>query len=119
MRSRTNKAFKSQNFEKINKTFDSVGCSQSFFKRWILRKLYADMTEKNYGSLRTLDHCYPLSKTNMSDKNEMNKSTFWINIRPMYCSENSSKGDKIDHRLYLGQEIEAYRVIKSNEEGLN
>ena len=114
MRSRTNKAFKSQNVEKLNKSFDLVGCSQSFFERWILHQLYGDMTEKDYGSVWSLDHCYPLSKTNLSDKIEMNKSTYWIIIGPMYCSEIISKGDKIDHRLYLMQESKAYQFIKLN-----
>ena len=103
LRSRTNEAFKSQNVEKLNKTFDLVGCSQSFFKRWILHQLYGDMTEENYGSVLTLDHCYPLSKTNLSDKSEMKKSTYWIKIRPMYSSENISKGDKINAYLCIFQ----------------
>ena len=61
-----------------------------------------------------------VEKTDLSDKNEMNKSTFWINLRPMYCSENFSKGDKIDHRLYLLQQIKAYQFIKINDqEGFN
>ena len=75
------------------------------------------MTEENYGKIWCLDLCYPLSKTNLSDKNEMNKSTNCITLRPMYCSEKISKGDKIDHRLYLMQEIKAYQFIKLNEEG--
>ena len=77
------------------------------------------MTEDNYGEIWCLDHCYPLSKTNLLDKNEMNKSTKWINLRPMYCSENISKADKIDKRLYLMQEIKAYQFIKLNEERFN
>ena len=117
LRSRTNKAFKSHNVEKLNKTFDLVGCSQWFSKKWILHQLYGDITEKNYGSEWTSDHCYPLSKTSLSDKNGMNKSTYCINIRPMYFSENISKGDTFDHRLYLMQEIKAYQFIKLNEEG--
>ena len=40
-------------------------------------------------------------------------------MRPMYCSENISKGDKLDHRLYLMQEIKAYEFIKLNEERFN
>ena len=80
LRSRSNKAFKSQNVEKLNKTFDFLGCSQSFFKRWILHQLYGNLTEENYGKIWCLDHCYPLSKINLSDKNEMNKSTNWINL---------------------------------------
>ena len=107
LRSRTKKAFKSQNVEKVNKTFDFIGCSQSFSKRWILYQLYGDMTEENYGETWCLDHCYPLSKTNLFDKKEMNKSTNWIKFRPRYCTENISKGDKIDHGLYLMQELKA------------
>ena len=120
LRSRSNKAFKSQNVETLNKTFDLLGCSQSFFKRWILHQLFGNITEENFGKFWSLDHCYLLSKTNLSDKNEMNKSTNWITLRPMYCSENISKGEKIDHRFYLMQEIKAYQFIKLNgQEGLN
>ena len=53
IRVRINKAFKSQNVKKLIETFDLVGCSQSFFKRWILHQLYGDMTEQIYGSLWT------------------------------------------------------------------
>ena len=116
IRVRTNKAFKSQNVKKLNKTFDLVGCSQSFFKRWILHQLFGDMTEENYGSVWTLDHCHPLSKTNLSGKNEMNKSTYWINIGPMYCSEIISKADKINPYLYILQEIEAKYFLKLNND---
>ena len=78
------------------------------------------MTEEDYDKVWCLGHCYSLSKTNLSDKNEMNKSTNWINLRPMCCVENLSKGDKIDHRLYSMQEIKTYQFIKLNgQEGLN
>ena len=74
------------------------------------------MREEISGKILCLDHCYPLSETNLSDKNEMNKSTNWINLRTMYCSENISKGDKSDHRLYSLQEIKAYQFLKLKEE---
>ena len=70
------------------------------------------MTEEIYGSVWTLDHCYPLSKTNLSNENEMNKSTNWINLGPIYCSENNIKCDKVDHRLYLMQEKKANFYLK-------
>ena len=53
-------------------------------------------------------------KTNLFHKNGMNKSTNWINLRPMYCSENISKGDKIGHRLYLMQEVRTNYFLKLN-----
>ena len=116
MRSRTNEAFKSQNVEKLNKTFDWVGCSRPFFRKWILHQLYGNKTEEKYGSVWNIDRCFPLSKTNLSDKNEINKSTFWIKLRSMYCSENISKGDEIDHRLYLMQEVKAKYFLKLNDQ---
>ena len=107
IRTSRNKAFRSQNIKKTNKTIDLLGCSPEFFKKWILHQLYGKVTEKNYGSVWEIDHCFRLSKTNLSNQNEMNKSTSWINLRPMYCSENTLKGSKIDHRLYVLQENEA------------
>ena len=79
----TNLAFKSQNIRKTNKTIDLIGCSQTFLRKWILHQLYYELTIENYGKNWCLDDCYPLSKTKLSDKNEMNKSTNWINLRPM------------------------------------
>ena len=49
----------------------------------------------------------------------MNKSTNWINLRPMYVKDNNIKSDKIDMRLYLLQEIKTYQFIKLNEERFN
>ena len=116
IRSRTNSALKYQYIKKTNKTIDKIGCSQALLRKWILHQLYGNMTEENFGKIWCLDHCYPLSKANLSDRNEMKKSTNWINLGPMYCSEKISKGDKIDHRLHIMQEIKTYRFIKLNDE---
>ena len=35
IRVRTLQAFESQNVEKLNKTFNLIGCSQSFLGKWI------------------------------------------------------------------------------------
>ena len=37
----------------------------------------------------------------------------------MYSTENNLKGSKIDHRLYLLQQIKASQFIKLNEERFN
>ena len=65
------------------------------------------MTLENYGKIWCLDHCYPISKINVSNRNDMHIFTNWINLRPMYIRDNIVKGDKIDHRLYLMQEVKA------------
>ena len=48
------------------------------------------MTEENYGSVWTIDHCYPLSKTKLSNETYMFKSTHWMNLRPILYDKNSS-----------------------------
>ena len=115
IRQRTKYAFKSQTIEKIN---DLIGCSNYFFRKWIIHQLYGDMTIENYGKIWCLDHCYPLSKI---IQNVLNKYTNWVNIRPMYIRDNIIKGDKIDNRLYLLQQIKAKYFLKLNndQEGLN
>ena len=96
-RRRTIKAFKSQNIEKTNQTNDLIGCSNSFLRKWIIHQIYGNMTIENYGKIWCLDHCYPLSKTKLSNGYDMKRCFNWINLRPMYVRENIIKGDKIDH----------------------
>ena len=97
-----------------------IGCSNSFSRKWIVHQLYGEITLENYGKIWCLDHCYPLSKTNLSNENDMYKSRNWINSRHMYVKDNIIKDDKIDHRLYLLQQIKAKYFMKlDGQEGLN
>ena len=50
----------------------------------------------------------------------MKKCFNWVNLRPMFSTENNSKKAKIDMRLYLLQEIKGNYFMKLNDqEGLN
>ena len=119
LRSRTYKAFKSQNVRKTNKTFNLLGCSHLFFKNWIVHQLYGIMTIENYAFVWQIDHILPIASFNLLDENDMKKCFNWINLRPMYIKDNIVKGDKIDYHLYLLQEIKGNYFKKLNEEGLN
>ena len=112
LRSRTSSAFKSKNVRKTYKTFDLLGCSYSFFKNWIIHQLYGKMTVENYGSVWQIDHCLPIVSFNLLDENDLKKCFNWVNLRPMYSNDNNSKNDKIDHRLYLLQQIKANYFMK-------
>ena len=92
LRVRTRQAFKSQNAEKSKKkTFNSIRCSQSFLKKWNLYQLHGTM-EEIYGSMWTLDPCYPLSKTIVSNETDMFISTHCICLRPMFLIKVVQKG---------------------------
>ena len=116
LRSRTNKAFKSQNVRKVNKTFDLLGCSHSFFRRWIIHQLYGSMMVENYVSIWQIDHCLPIASFNLLDEIDMKKCFNWVNLRPMYSTENNSKNVKVDYQLYLLQQIKANYFMKLNAE---
>ena len=47
IRTRTNKAFKSQNIKKNTKTIDLIGCSNSFLRNGIIHQLYGNMSLEN------------------------------------------------------------------------
>ena len=106
---RTYKAFKYQNIREANKTFGILGCSSLFFKKWILYHPLCDMSINNFGSIWTIDPCYPLS-----NEKDMYESTNWINLRPMYVSENNSKGSKFLHYLCLLPEIKTRFFLRLN-----
>ena len=75
------------------------------------------MTLESYDKIWCLDHCLAVASFNLLDETDVKKNFNWVNLRPMYCSENISKGSKIDNRLYLLQQIKAYQFIKKIEEG--
>ena len=119
LRSRTSMALKSQNVRKTSKTFELLECTHSFFQRWIIHQLYGNMSNENYGSLWQIDHSLPIASFSLLDENDMKKCFNWINLRPMYSEENNSKNYKIDHYLYLCQEVKAKYFTKINEERFN
>ena len=116
---RTPRASKSQKVKKSNNFFDLIGQSHKFFQRWIFYQLYCETDLQKYGTIYCTDHCYPLSKTNLTNENEMYKSTSWVNSRPMFCSENISRGIKNENNQNLPQQIKAKYFAKIKQEGFN
>ena len=74
------------------------------------------MTVEIYGSVWEIDHVFPVSKSNLIFERENYKSTHWSKLKPMYCSENTSKGAKINHHLYLLQQIKGKCFSKLNDQ---
>ena len=67
-----------------------------------------------------IDHCLAIASFNLLDEKEMKKCFNWVNLRPIYVKDSIIKGDKIDMRLYLLQEVRGNYSMKLNvEEGLN
>ena len=96
LRSRTSKVFEAQNIRKIIKKTDLLGCSHSFFRRWIIHQIYGNMTIENYGSVWQINHCLPIASFNLLNENDMEKCFNCVNLRPMYSNENNIKKAKIN-----------------------
>ena len=53
------------------KTFDSLGCSHSFFKSSIIHQNYGDLTLEKNGSIWQIHHCLPIRSFNLLDESEL------------------------------------------------
>ena len=74
------------------------------------------MKIENYGVDFVCDHCLPIALFTLFNEDELRKCFNWKNLRPIRPKENMSKGDKVDERLYLLQEIKAHYFKKLNGE---
>ena len=96
----------------INKEYPTINKEK-------IKTLYGEMTLENYGKIWCLDHCPAVASFNLLDENELKKDFNWDNLRPMYVKDNIIKGDNLDMRLYLLQEVNTKYFLRLKEEGLN
>ena len=95
LRKRTRYAFKAQNVNRNNKTFELIGCSQKFLEDWIEFQLFEDMKIENYRVDFVCDHCLPIASFNLFNEDELRKCFNWKNLRPMRPKENCQKEIKL------------------------
>jgi len=78
-----------------------LGCSIADLKIWLEQQFYPHpitgemMTWSNYGQLWHIDHIYPLSAVDLTDRKQLLKVCHWFNLRPLWKEENLKKGNKI------------------------
>lgn len=73
-----------------------LGCSVKELKQYLESKFQPGMSWDNYG--RTgwhVDHIIPLSKVNLSNREELLKVSHYTNLQPLWASDNIRKGNKI------------------------
>ena len=114
LRSKTNKACKSQNSRTTNGTFDLLGCSHSLFKKCIIHQLSGDKTLENYGSVWQIGHCLDIASFNLLDEKEEKKCFNLIDLRPMFVKDKIIRGVIKMMRLYLLEEVQAKNFLNLN-----
>lgn len=94
LRSRLRAAIK--NKCKTGSAVRDLGCSVSEFKVYISNKFQDGMTWDNWGLKGwTLDHIIPLSKFDLTDREQLLKACHYTNMQPLWAIDNIEKGNKI------------------------
>lgn len=77
----------------------SVGCGGKFLTSHIESKFLAGMSWNNYGwgeGKWVIDHIKPLSMFNVENKEERYSANHYLNLQPLWYSQNEAKSDNYD-----------------------
>jgi hypothetical protein len=80
--------------QKSGSAVSDLGCSVADFRLHIESQFQPGMSWDNRESFE-LDHIYPLSKADLSDRAQFLAVANWRNYQPLTPSDNVSKGDAI------------------------
>jgi hypothetical protein len=95
LRIRLNKALRGS--AKSGSAINDLGCSIEFFKSYLESKFQPGMSWDNYGfghERWTMDHIIPLSRFNLSDRDQFLVACNYSNIQPLWYLDNVRKGNK-------------------------
>lgn len=81
---------------KTGSAIRDLGCSADEFKSYIESKFQSGMTWENYGSYWHIDHIIPLSKIDLTDREQFLKACHYINLQPLEAKENIRKSNRYD-----------------------
>jgi hypothetical protein len=91
-----------------------LGCNWDTLSKWLEFNMIPEMSWENYGSYWHIDHVYPCSLFDFSDKNEINKCFNWTNLTPLEGIENIKKSNKLDVDLIQYYKKRAIEFIQEN-----
>ncbi len=94
LRSRLKGAIK--NNYKSGSAVRDLGCSIEEVKKYLESKFQPGMNWENWGLYGWhIDHIQPLSKCDLTDRNEFLKVCHYTNLQPLWAKDNLIKGNKI------------------------
>jgi len=81
---------------KAGHTIELLGCSIEYLYHHLENQFTEGMTWDNYGRNGWhIDHIIPLSYFDLSDPEQQKRAWYYTNLRPMWASDNITKGNKI------------------------
>lgn len=81
--------------KKLEATMDLLGCNAGELKSWLSGWFEPGMTWENYGKVWHVDHHFPCASFDLSILEGQRKCFHYLNLRPLFASDNLSKGAKI------------------------
>ena len=72
-----------------------IGCFRYEFIEHLEKQFRDGMSWENYGHVWEIDHIIPLSRFDLTKKEELLKACFYKNLQPLLVIENKIKGNKI------------------------
>ncbi len=91
LRQRLNGALK--NNYKTASAIKDLGCSIEELRVYFENKFKEGMTWENYGSVWHIDHVKPLSKFNLTMREQVLEAVNYTNLQPLFAEENLSKSN--------------------------
>jgi hypothetical protein len=94
-----------------------LGISISAFMDYIEKQFSCEMNWSNYGEAWELDHIYPLSKADLSDRAQFLAVANYRNYQPLTPEENMAKKDAVTQRaleLFSRLVSSARRALREN-----
>lgn len=99
LRKRLRTALKINLGMRIGSAIRDLGCSIEDLKKHLETQFKPGMTWENYGNKKgqwSIDHIIPLSKVDLTNREEFLKVNNYKNLRPMWHIENAKKSNKIE-----------------------
>lgn len=94
LRTRMSMALKQGN--KTGSAVNDLGCSIEEFRIYLSSKFSEGMNWENYGEWQ-IDHIFPLSKFNLSNRDEFLRAAHFSNLQPLWRTDNLSKFNKVNY----------------------
>lgn len=84
--------------KKLDKFLAITNCTTAELKQHIEKQFTKEMTWKNHGTHWQLDHKIPCSAFDLTQSTEQFVCFNYVNLQPLTCDENMSKGSKYDKK---------------------
>lgn len=78
---------------KVGSVITDLGCSILELRKHLESKFQSGMTWTNYGDWH-IDHIFPLSKANLSNRDEFLRVCHYTNLQPLWAVDNIRKSNK-------------------------